>query len=168
MRISSVSIVIVYLASSLFLVAKAQDENPKCSEVVFDVSHEMQEQYGLNVVHPKVSIWETDSRANNPFPGSYLRSLLMITNFSSEDPSVKKQTFNAANFMESPGIQLRLAKKVMEACPATSTVIFGYYASGKAIDYYRMPSGQIRQGIEISCRSAAENEPFLWGYFSGC
>lgn len=153
------------LVSSLLEVAKAQDETLQCSEEVFNVSQAMQQQYGLNTSQPTTGI--IDARAK-PFPGSYVRNFAMITQFNSENLYIKKTTFNAENFMNSTGIQLRLAMRVMKACPSTSKVSFGFAKSGYWIDYFRMPSGQVRKGIPLDCGRENGNEALQWGYYYSC
>jgi len=165
LRLGSAALVVAAFASSLFGVANAQDESPQCSEEVFNVSQEMQQQYGLNVSQPSAGV--VDDRVN-PFPGSYIRYFAMITRYNDENPYVKKTTFNAENFMNSTGIQLRLAKRVMEACPSTSKVAFGFAKSGYWIEYFRMPSGQVRQGVPLDCGRGNEDDALQWGYFYSC
>jgi hypothetical protein len=106
----------------------------------------------------------------NPYPGSQAKYFSMITRYNDESPYVKKATFNAENFMNSTGIQLRLAKRVMEACPSTSKVGFGFAMSGYWIYYYRMPSGLTRQGVPIDCgRGDGNGDKVLqWGYYKSC
>ena len=163
-RLFSAALAVAAFASSLVGVAYAQDESPQCSEELFNVSQEMQQQYGLNVSQPAAGV--VDDRVN-PFPGSYIRYFAMITQYSNQSPYVKKTTFNAENFMRSTGIQLRLAKRVMEACPSTSKVAFGFAESGYWIEYFRMPSGQVRQGVPLDCGRGNGNA-LQWGYFYSC
>ena len=125
----------------------------------------MQQQYGLNIRQPGVAVENSDI---NPFPGSYIRVFTMITNYSDTRAWVKKATSNAENFMSSPGIQLRLANKVMEACPSTSKVTFGFERSGYWIPYFRWPSGQIRRGIPLNCDRDSMNRKLQWGYYVSC
>ena len=163
-RLCSAALAVAAFASSLFGVANAQDESPQCSEELFNVSQEMQQQYGLNVSQPSTRV--VDDRVN-PFPGSYIRYFAMITQYNNQSPYTKKTTFNAENFMRSTGIQLRLAKRAMEACPSTSKVAFGFSGSGYWIVYFRMPSGQVRQGVPLDCGRGNGNA-LQWGYFYSC
>ena len=145
--------------------ARAEGETAQCSEEVFNVSQEMQQKYGLNVAQPTAAV---ANEPVNPVPGSNIRFFTMITNFTDETPYVKRATFKAVNFMNSTGIQLHLAKRVMEVCSSTSKVVFGFAASGYSIGYFRMPSENIREGIAIECgRNAGYNE-LKWGYFYSC
>jgi hypothetical protein len=164
-RLGSVALVVAAFASSLLGVANAQDESLQCSEEVFNVSQEMQQQYGLNVSQPVADV--VNDRMN-PFPGSLVRNFPMITLYNDPNPYVKKTTFNAENFMNSTGVQLRLAKRVMEACPSTSKVGFGFAKSGYWIEYFRMPSGQVRQGIPLDCGRGNGDDALQWGYFYSC
>lgn len=165
MRFGTTALVVAGLASSLSGVASAQDETSQCSEEIFNVSQEMQQQYGVNVSPPTAVIIDDPV---NPFPGSHLRYFTMVTNYSDENPYVKKATFNAANFMNSTGIQLRLAKRVMMSCPSTSKVSFGFARSSYLIEYFRMPSGQVREGIAIDCGRDNGDDALQWGYFYSC
>lgn len=146
---------------SLFGAARAQQVSAHCSEEIFNVSQEMYQKFSLNLSRPEM-VLTTDSA--NPFPGSYERIFSMITQYNSDSQYVRRSTFNAENFMNSTGIQLRLAKRVMEACPSTSKVRFGFANSSDTIDYYRMPSGQIREGIPIDCSRDGGNAVLQWGY----
>lgn len=152
-------------ATSLAWAVKAQDEAPQCLEEVFNVSKEMQGDYGLNVSPPATRAID---HPMNPFPGSYAREFLMVTQYGAESSYAKKTTFNAENFMNSPGIQLRLAKRVARACPLTSQIIFGISKSGYGVLYYRMPSGQVRGGIPLECGEGNGNSALPWGYFYSC
>ena len=153
------------LAVNTFEIAKAQTDRSLCTEQVFNVSQEMQKRYGLNIQQPTVSVLEDKT---NPFPGSFIRYFSMITNYGDERAWVKKATSNAEKFMNSTGIQLRLAKRVMEACPSTSKVSFGFARSGYWTHYFRMPSGQIREGISLSCHRDRLNNDLPWGYYLAC
>lgn len=87
----------------------------------------------------------------------------------SDSDEVQKY-YKAQNFMNSAGIQLRLAKAVLGACPAVSKVIFGIARSDYSVDFYRMPSGEIREGIYIDC-NPRDRDPattLLWGFYGGC
>ena len=161
----SASLAVAVLSPIPFEVAHGQEDSPLCLEQVFSVSQEMQQQYGLNIRQPTASI--LDDRVN-PFSGSYIRYFSIITNYSDERAWIKKATSNAENFMNSPGIQLRLAKRVMEACASTSQVSFGFARSGYWIPYFRMPSGRIREGIPLSCNRDRMNTNLQWGYFFSC
>lgn len=150
---------------SLFGAAKAQQESSQCLEEIFNVGQEMYQQYNLNVSQPE-AVLTSDSA--NPFPGSYERIFPMITQYNSDSQYVRKTTFNAENFMNSTGIQLRLAKRVMQACPSTSKVSFGFAHSGYWLHYFRMPSGQIREGIQLDCGRDSGGDTLQWGYFHSC
>ena len=165
MHFGPAALVVAGLVSSPLRVAKAQDENLRCSEEIFNVSQEMQQRYGLNILQPTAAIEED---RGNPFPGSHFRHFTMVTNYSDENPYVKKTTTNAANFMNSTGIQLRLATRVMESCPSTSKVSFGFARSSYVIDYFRMPSGQVREGIQLDCGRDNGDDALQWGYFYSC
>lgn len=145
--------------------ARAEVDTPLCSEELLNVSDEMQTQYKLNVSPPAV-VLSTDEM--NPFPQTFVMDFRAKTNFSSPNQYERKATINAENFMSSPGIQLRLAKKVMNACPSTSKVVFGFANSGYALEYFRMPSGQIRQGVPIGCGRGNGDGVLRWGYFHLC
>ena len=144
---------------------QAYEENPQCSEQVFSVNQEMHRQYGLDIRQPGVAI---ESSNTNPFPGSYVRVFTMITNYSDNTPWVRKATSNAENFMNSSGIQLRLAKRLMNACPSTSKVTFGFERSGYWAPYFRWPSGEIRPGIPLNCHRDSTNGTLQWGYYISC
>jgi hypothetical protein len=163
----ALSALAAFFVGSLFYVARSEDEAPRCSEEIFNVSNEMLRNYGLNVDQPSS---EPVAEKANPYPGSQARYFWMITRYNDESPYVRKATFNAENFMNSTGIQLRLAKRLMEACPSTSKVGFGFAGSSYAIYYYRMPSGVIRQGVPIDCGRGNSNDDKVlqWGYYHSC
>jgi hypothetical protein len=151
--------------SLLFASARAQEENAQCIEEVFNISKEMHQMYGLNVAQPGVGmIYERSS----PFPGSFVREFPVQVDYGYEGRYPDRATFRANNFMNSPNIQLRMAKSIMTACPSTSKVVFGILQSGHWIAYFRMPSGQIRQGVSLGCGYGTEDRKLQWGYYYLC
>jgi len=164
-RNSSFYILIAFCLNSSFLgiQAQAQEDSPLCLEAVYNVSDEMAG-YGLNLVQPSA---EPIQDPMNPYPGSYVRVFPVVAVFNSENPFIRKGAFIAENFMNSRSIQLRLAKRVMEACPSTSKVTFGIENSGYHSPYFRMPSGLIRGGIPLDCGRDL-GSILQWGYFVSC
>jgi hypothetical protein len=157
-------LVLAVFAGNLPTTAQAQSESPECLEEVFAVNQEMQQNYGLNVLQPSYAI---DDDSLNPFKGSYSRSFTMVTLYNTQDTYAQKSTSKAEGFMNSTGVQLRLATRIMNACPSTSKVSFGFARSGYWIPYFRMPSGKIRQGIALDC-GRGNGDTLQWGYFYSC
>ena len=145
-----------------------QKVSAKCSEEIFNVNQEMEKQYKVRVSQPYQT---AAAHPMNPFPDSDERWFAMITNYNDENPYVKRAAFNAENLMNSKGIQLRLASRVFQSCPSTSIIGFGFQRSGYWIKYFRMPSGQVREGIDLGCGRESAISPsttLQWGYYQTC
>lgn len=162
---------LIFIATQLaflaFYASKAQQkETDSCSEEIFNVSQEMQHAYGLNVTQP----WtEAVNDAETPYPGSNARLFGMLATFNNKNAYERKVALKTEDFMNSPGIQLRLATRVINACPLTSKVSFGIVNSGYWVWFFRMPSGKAKAGIPLDCgRAKNSNVGMPWGYFSLC
>lgn len=126
----------------------------------------MQHAYGLNVAQP----WtEAVNDAETPYPGSNARLFGMLATFNNKNAYERKVALKTEDFMNSPGIQLRLATRTINACPLTSKVSFGIVNSGYWVWFFRMPSGKVKAGIPLDCgRANNSNVGMQWGYFSLC
>lgn len=163
------SMVVAGMALPAPLLAEVdQKVSAKCSEEIFNVNQEMEQKYKVRVSQPYQAAVD---HPMNPFPDSDIREFAMITNYADKNPYVKRATFNAENLMNSEGIQLRLASRVFQSCPSTSIIGFGFLGSGYWIQYFRMPSGQVRKGINLGCGRHSAIDPsttLQWGYYQAC
>lgn len=157
---------LAFISSALMLFhprIQPVNANTACQQAIFDTAQRMQNNYDLNVLQPAT---QEPSYGDNPYPGMLSRIFLMRTNFAGpghDDPYTRRTTMKARDFMNSPKIQLDLATRVLSVCNDTSIIIFGFANSGYIVPYFRMPSGQIREGIGLEC--SRNSPPLEWGYY---
>ena len=165
LRRSALPVLVAFIVGSLFCTARAEEKTPRCSEEIYNVGSEMIRSYGVKMAWVKT---RPITDQENPYPGSMSQFFAMDARYHGL-PEEKKAGVMASNFFNSRGVQLRLAKRVMEACPSISIVEFGFAWSDDSIPYYRMSSGLIQPGVSFACgRDVAPEGPTPWGYYYGC
>jgi len=151
------------------LLLQTNPDNHTCHESVHEAGRELTSKYGviINAVSVSRAIHES-----SPYPGSLEIAYLMKTRYGPNAHDMeRKASWNAENLMNSPGVQERIADKIILVCPEVSMVVFAIANSSYSSTVFRASSGRGRIGVpvNIECGIRRESIPpkLQWGYFYG-
>lgn len=160
-----------YFCNSCSLTNFIQTQDPvvQCQQSIAESSRKLVEEHRA----PIWSVYQEDIEESTPWQTT--KSKVSFSLGSRSDPYTRtdsgmQQVKRAGELMNNEKAQTKIASFIFDSCSETVKVSFGIAQSDGVINYYRMPSGEYRKVLFVSCenRRIDIEKPLPWGSEWAC